>query len=195
MANLDPAVITLSSPDFARVLESRGLVRARIMARLGERLKRITQANGFFTNVGSAVSYGKAMSSMPPVPSVNFYDDNENGTRMLYNQTTHELTVTFECFEQWNQEGNVPDVMEVLAGQMLADIEVAVTHSHREPYSLDIELDELCTALHYSRSTILISLPPHYWVGAISEWILDYETVLGDPFHTSKEQTFLEEED
>jgi len=72
---------------------------------------------------------------------------------------------------------------------------MAITRSHRPPYNIDTVFDELATGMNYEQSTILISLPPYYWVGALIAWTINYETVLANPFLTPKEQTITEEED
>jgi hypothetical protein len=176
---LQPVIFTFR----AFGLTAAWLIRERVMAEIGQRLRRIQQAEGFLTDCGAAVSYGQLIEAEPPViPSLNYWDGQETG-ESDYGEVVHTVSVTVECYDKPEPDPDkpLPDQLTRYAVRMLADVEQALWQ-HQETGQPDPQLRGLAEGIQYAGSRPILGLQPVLWVGCVSEWDVRYRTKAGDPY-------------
>ena len=165
------------------------LVRERLMARVKERLMRITLANGYFTEIGSNVFFGRLINGDPnPLPCIHFWDAEETAAK-IEGVEWNTLVTVIEMYDKVDEDTvSVDDgsALQVRAGRMLGDIKRAIAHSQALD-RVDPTFEGQAEGLSYAGSNIIVGLRPELWLGASANYDLTYTTRYGDPFETEEE--------
>jgi hypothetical protein len=153
-------------------------IRQRIMDRIRPRLERILIANGFLTDCGETVTYGKLEIPEPILPSINYWDGFEtNASR--YGAHIATFTMTVECYDFI--EDAASGSLTTPANKMLADVKSAL-FKDENTLVIDGTLKGLARGIHYSQGDLITGAAPEYWVGVSMEFDVTYAENLGDPF-------------
>lgn len=180
----DPAIIAVTTPGPAYLLAQS--IRQRIMDRIALRLSRMTIANGYQTDCGTTVTYGRLEAAAPvALPSTNYWDALEtNNPRYGQNLLTANFTVeTFDFFEPG------VDTLALTRGanKMLADVKQVMVKDH-DTDGIELTFRGLARGLVYQTSDLITGMAPEFWVGVQSDWQIIYAEMLGNPFRVPEQE-------
>lgn len=180
--HLEPLVFRVVLPAVATGPLS---IRERIVQLIEARLKTITQANGYQTDLGVTVTEGMLIDPDPPViPAINFWD----GTESTQNETgmTHRsLQLVVETYDK-QTDAPTPANLTRAARTHVLDVERAIW---RDPVTgrSDPTLQGLAVGMTLLQSQPSIGLKPQTWIGSLSTYDIEYRTKAGNPYTNSDE--------
>ena len=160
-------------------------IRLRILDVIAQRLTRIRQANGFYTEIGERCTYGQTYQGEPAaLPSVNVWDQDESGNSRTYGaEEENEVLVVVEAYTL-TPESN-PALVPVLHNWMLADIKRAVWE-HYETQQPDPGFNGLADGVRYLSSDMMYGSGENMYTGTIVQFSVTYRALAYDPSKISE---------
>ena len=154
-------------------------IRLRIMEAIGQRLSRISIANGYLTDSAATVWYGRLVDPEPAsLPMLNYWDGHEDARKDAFGSVVKTVTVTVEMYDKFDSDDPATS-LPFVANRMLADAERAMMFDLTD--ALDPTLGDLAESLTYVASDLVFGVRPELWVGMVSEWQVSYRNPLGQP--------------
>ena len=154
-----------------------------ILNKIEARLKNITIANGYNFDIAKVVKrfpFQALAFQTEDIPAIFFFPSGDTRIGAEYDIEKRQLTVTIGIYYS-SSDGELID----LAEQIGSAIHIAIHRAISAPLMTDnpsSNLGGMVSSMNLNLKLPLVSEEQRPWYGAQFEYIIEYETVNGDPF-------------
>jgi len=152
-------------------------IRQQIIEEIKSRLAVITKDNGYQTDAGMVLYYGRLQAPVPQeLPAINIWDVDETMARE-FGIRSRRFTLNIEAYIS-SQDLALPELGNILR----ADLEKALLRKALDQDKIDETFNNLVQYFDFIRSEVFLLEGPERIGGVVMEFAVVYQQALGDPY-------------